>query len=85
MITEMHQIECDALRRSGVKFDVNETNIYAFRSIAFDKIMTKPDGKLIAHWEDLNQQLAVIEYYLDESEKEIYQIEFREIYLRQCK
>ncbi len=84
LIKEMHKIECDALKKSGVTFQVNSSNIYGFRSIAFDKIMTKPDAKLIAHWEDLNHQLAVIEHYMDEGDKKDFQNNFTEVYLATC-
>ncbi|MBK6876089.1 MAG: hypothetical protein IPG99_06420 [Ignavibacteria bacterium] len=46
--------------------------------------MTKPDAKLIAHWEDLNHQLAVIEHYMDEGDKKDFQNNFTEVYLATC-
>jgi hypothetical protein len=84
LIKEMHKIECDALKKSGVTFQVNSSNIYGFRSVAFDKIMTKPDAKLIAHWEDLNHQLAVIEHYMDDGDKKDFQNNFEKVYLATC-
>ncbi|MBV6477325.1 MAG: hypothetical protein HGGPFJEG_00063 [Ignavibacteria bacterium] len=84
LLIEMHKIECDALKKSNVQFVVNDSNVYAFRTIAFDKIITKPDGKLIAYWEDLNHKLAVIEYYMDEDDKKNYKKNFIEVYKQQC-
>ena len=85
LITEMHMIECNALKNAGVTFAVNAGNIYEFRSIAFDRIMTRPDAKLIAHWEDLNHELAVIEHYLDEKGKVNFRADFANVYLKPCK
>lgn len=84
LITEMHTIECNALKSAGVTFSVNAGNIYEFRSIAFDRIMTRPDAKLIAHWEDLNHELAVIEHYLDEKDKVNFSADFTNVYLKPC-
>jgi hypothetical protein len=80
----MHNIECEALKKSGLTYQVNGSNIYGFRSVAFDKIMTKPDAKLIAHWEDLNHELAVIEHYMDDSDNKEFQNNFTEVYLSAC-
>lgn len=85
LITEMHMIECNALKNAGVTFAVNTGNIYEFRSIAFDRIMTRPDAKLIAHWEDLNHELAVIEHYLDDKGKMNFSADFANVYLKPCK
>lgn len=85
LITEMHKIECNALSDAGVTYTVNSENIYEFRSIAFDKIMTRPDAKLIAHWEELNHELAVIEHYLDDNGKDKFSSDFRDVYLKPCK
>src|SRR5512139_673984 len=81
LIKELHKIECEKLKTEGISFTINDTNIYSFRSIAFDKILTKnPDARLIAHYEDLNQKLASIEYWLDENQKAVYQEDFKEVY-----
>lgn len=86
LIKELHQIECEQLSKAGINYEVQDTAVYSFRSRAFDKIMTdKPDPKLIAHWEELNQKLAAMEYYMDEFEKNIYHRDFNNIYLKQCK
>jgi hypothetical protein len=85
LIKELHEIECEQLIKAGVSTFISDTTIYAFRSRAFDKIMTnKPDAKLIAHYEELNQKLASMEYYMDGFEKKIYQNDFAEIYLKKC-
>jgi hypothetical protein len=85
LIKELHQIECEQLRKAGINISIHDTAVYSFRSMAFDKIMTnKPDPKLIAHWEELNQKLAAMEYYMDMFEKKKYHEEFNYIYLEQC-
>ena len=85
LVTELHQIECEQLGKAGINMQIHDTAVYLFRSKAFDKIMTnKPDPKLIAHWEELNQKLAAMEYYMDDFEKKIYHRDFNDIYLKQC-
>lgn len=85
LVMELHKIECDELKKSGIQFMVNDTNIYTFRGIAFDKIMTrKPDAVLIAHYEDLNQKLAAMEFEMDEQEKTEYKENLRKEYLKPC-
>lgn len=85
LVIELHKIECDHLKKSGILFSVNDTNIYTFRGIAFDKIMTqKPDAALIAHYEDLNQKLAAMEFEMDEQEKAEYKENFKSEYLKKC-
>lgn len=86
LMKELHRIECEKLKNEGISFTINDTNIYSFRSIAFDKILTKnPDARLIARYEDLNQKLASIEYWLEDDEKSAYQEDFKKVYLSQCK
>jgi len=66
-------------------FIVSDTSIYTFRSIAFDLIMTKqPDAKLIAHYEDLCQKLAAMEFEMDDSEKLTYKNDHTSEYLKKC-
>lgn len=85
LVKALHQIECEELNKWGVEFSVNDTNIYTFRGIAFDKIMTKePDAKRIAYYEDLNQKLAAMEYFMDDDEKMVYRDYFRKEYLKPC-
>jgi hypothetical protein len=85
LVKALHKIECDQLNKWGIKFTVSDTNIYTFRGIAFDKIMTKdPDAKLIAYYEDLNQKLAAMEYFMDDDEKLKYREDFRKEYLIPC-
>ena len=86
LVNEMHKIECEQLSGAGENTLINDTSIYSFRSKAFDRIMTKkPDAKLIAHWEELNQKLAAMEYFMDEFEKKQYKDDFRSVYMEQCK
>jgi hypothetical protein len=85
LVKELHEIECRQLSGGGISAYINDTSVYAFRSKAFDLIMTKkPDAKLIAHYEELNQRLAALEYFMDPVEKKIYQDDFKEVYLKQC-
>jgi hypothetical protein len=85
LVKALHQIECEELKKWGVQFIVNDTNIYTFRGIAFDKIMTKePDAKRIAYYEDLNQKLAAMEYFMDDEEKMVYREDLRKEYLNPC-
>jgi hypothetical protein len=64
---------------------MNDTSVYAFRSAAFDVIMTKkPEVKLIAHYEDLCQKLAAMEFEMDDSEKQTYRKDFNKEYLKTC-
>ena len=85
LLNELHKIECDQLKKSGISFNVNDTNIYTFRGIAFDKIMTyKPDAVLIAKYEDLNQKLAAIEFEMDPAEKNEYRENIKKEYLKPC-
>jgi len=86
LIIELHSIECEKLKSEGITFVINDTNIYAFRSLAFDKILTSnPDARLIAYWEDINQKLASIEYWMDDDEKLQFREDFKQVYLNQCK
>ncbi len=86
LVTELHQIECEQVKKAGLNFTVNDTNIYTFRGIAFDRIMTKdPNAKLIAHYEDLYQKLAAMEYFMDEDEKSDYRNDVKKEYLIPCK
>jgi hypothetical protein len=86
LVTELHQIECEQVKKSGLNFTVNDTNIYTFRGIAFDRIMTKdPNAKLIAHYEDLYQKLAAMEYFMDDEEKSEYRNDVKKEYLIPCK
>ena len=85
LVKELHNIECEQLGKAGINMQIHDTAVYLFRTKAFDKIMTnKPDPKLIAHWEELNQKLAAMEYYMDDFEKKIYHRDFNDIYLKQC-
>lgn len=85
LLREMHSIECAKLDEAGISKQVNDTSIYAFRTRAFDKIMThKPDAKLIARYEELNQKLAAMEYVMDAFEKKTYQNDFKEVYMLRC-
>ena len=48
--------------------------------------MTKdPNAKLIAHYEDLYQKLAAMEYFMDEDEKSDYRNDVKKEYLIPCK
>ena len=86
LLTELHKIECDELKKGGINFTINDTNIYTFRGIAFDRIMTKdPNAKLIAYYEDLNQKLAAMEYFMDDNEKFEYRNDVKNEYLIPCK
>lgn len=86
LVKELHQIECEQVKSSGINFTVNDTNIYTFRGIAFDRIMTKdPNAKLIAHYEDLYQELAAMEYFMEENEKIEYRNDVKNEYLIPCK
>jgi len=85
MVTELHKLECNQLKKHGISFTVQDTTVYAFRSVAFDVIMTKnPEAKLIAHYEDLCQKLAAMEYEMDDSEKQTYRKDFNKEYLKSC-
>ncbi len=86
LVKELHQIECEQVKSSGMNFTVNDTNIYTFRGIAFDRIMTKdPNARLIAHYEDLYQKLAAMEYFMEENEKVEYRNDVKTEYLIPCK
>lgn len=86
VLIALHRVECEELKKWGIEFTVSDTSIYTFRGIAFDKIMTKdPDAKLIAYYEDLNQKLAAMEYFMDESEKLKYKEDFRNEYIIPCR
>jgi hypothetical protein len=86
LVEELHWLECKQLEKHGVKFEMNDTSVYAFRSAAFDVIMTKkPEAKLIAHYEDLCQKLAAMEFEMDEKEKIEYHYNFNKEYLIPCK
>lgn len=86
LVVELHKIECDQVKKAGISFTVNDTNIYTFRGIAFDRIMTKnPNAVLIAHYEDLYQRLAVMEFNMDDSEKLNYRENVKNEYLKPCK
>lgn len=86
LVEELHKIECEQMKSAGAVFTVSDTNIYTFRGAAFDRIMTKnPNAVLIAHYEDLNQKLAAMEFEMDEKERSGYREDFKNVYLRQCK
>ncbi len=86
LIEELHKIECDQIRRAGIEFIVNDTNIYTFRGVAFDRIMTKdPNAVLIARYEELYQKLAAMEFEMDRKEKTVYHEDLKNEYLKQCK
>ena len=85
LVTELHKLECKQLEKHGVKFEMNDTSVYAFRSVAFDVIMTKkPEAMLIAHYEDLCQKLAAMEYEMDDMEKITYKNDFNKEYMNPC-
>lgn len=85
LITELHLLECRQLEKHGIKLQVQDTSVYTFRSVAFDVIMTKkPEARLIAHWEDLCQKLAALEYNMDDREKQTYKEDFIKEYLKPC-
>lgn len=86
LVEELHKIECEQVKGSGINFTVNDTNIYTFRGIAFDRIMTKkPNAVLIAQYEDLYQKLAVMEYTMDDNEKLTYREDVKTEYLKPCR
>jgi hypothetical protein len=86
VINALHRVECEELKKWGIEFTVNDTNIYTFRGIAFDKIMTKnPDAKLIAYYEDLSQKLAAMEYFMDDQEKLKFREDYRNEYMKPCR
>lgn len=85
IIKEIHKIECNQLVKHKINFTVRDTSVYTFRSIAFDLMMTKqPDLKLIAHYEELCQKLAAMEYEMNDEEKEIYNKDYTAEYLKKC-
>lgn len=85
LLEELHKIECDQVKKSGINFTVNDTNIYTFRGIAFDRIMTKDiNPPLIAKYEDLSQKLAAMEYEMDDTEKLEYREDIKNEYLKTC-
>jgi hypothetical protein len=85
LVTELHLLECRQLEKHGIKLQVQDTSVYTFRSVAFDVIMTKkPEARLIAHYEDLCQKLAALEYNMDDREKLIYRDDFNKEYLKPC-
>ena len=86
LIEELHKIECDQVKKTGISFTVNDTNIYTFRGIAFDRIMTKDiNAPLIARYEELYQKLASMEYEMDDTEKLEYREDVKKEYLKNCK
>lgn len=86
LVEELYSIECGQVKDSGINFVINDTNIYTFRGLAFDRIMTKKiNPLLIAHYEELYQKLAAMEYNMDESEKISYREDIKEIYKRNCR
>ncbi len=85
LIEELHKIECDQVKKAGINFTVNDTNIYTFRGIAFDRIMTKDiNAPLIAKYEELYQKLAAMEYEMDDAEKLEYREDVKNEYLKNC-
>jgi hypothetical protein len=85
LIEELHKIECEQVKKAGISFTVNDTNIYTFRGIAFDRIMTKDiNAPLIARYEELYQKLAAMEYEMDDTEKLAYREEVKKEYLKTC-
>ena len=85
LVEELHKLECKQLEKHGVKFEMNDTSVYAFRSVAFDVIMTKkPEAMLIAHYEDLCQKLAAMEFEMDDIEKITYKNDFNKEYMNPC-
>jgi hypothetical protein len=85
LIEELHKIECNKVKEAGIEFNINDTNIYTFRTIAFETIMTnKPDLKLIAYYEEINQKLASIEYFMNDEEKTKFKNDFISQYLKPC-
>jgi hypothetical protein len=86
LVEELHKLECQQVIKAGINFTVNDTNIYTFRGIAFDRIMTKnPDAALIAHYEELYQKLAAMEFNMDDNEKLKYREDLKNEYLKPCK
>lgn len=86
LVEELHKIECEQVSKAGIVFIINDTNIYTFRGIAFDRIMTKnPNAALIAHYEELYQKLAAMEFEMDDKEKSVYREDLKNEYLKQCK
>lgn len=85
LVSELHMLECKQLEKHGINFQIQDTSVYAFRSLAFDVIMTKkPEAKLIAHYEELCQKLAAMEFEMDDMEKIKYKNDFNKEYLNQC-
>ncbi len=85
LIIELHSIECAQLNKHNVQYTVNEKNIYGFRSVAFDLLLTKkPDAPLIARYEDICNKLADFERYLEEDDKEEYMKEYNRVYTSGC-
>lgn len=85
LVEELHKIECEQIKKSGINFVINDTNIYTFREIAFETIMTKDvNAAKIAKYEELYQKLAAMEYFMEDSEKIQYYSDVRNVYLKQC-
>ena len=85
LIVELHNIECTQLNKHNVNYAVNEKNIYGFRSVAFDLLLTKsPDAPLIARYEDICNKLADYERYLEEDDKAEYVQEYNKVYTSGC-
>lgn len=86
LVEELHKIECEQVKNSGREFIINDTNIYTFRGIAFETIMTKDINAVkIAKYEELYQKLAAMEYFMNDSEKKQYRSDVIAVYLRQCR
>ncbi|HRH66651.1 MAG TPA: hypothetical protein PLU53_10175 [Bacteroidia bacterium] len=83
VLTELHQIEC-TYSEIHQSFQ-GDSALYAFRASAFHKLIMDPDRRILAHYEDLCQKVATIEYTIEGTEKDEYMTEKRRVYEAGCK
>lgn len=82
LISEIHKIECEHLKSAGVS--VTDTSVYKFRGEAFQFIMKNTDRRVLAHYEDLCSKVASIVDFLNEGQKNEYELDVKKEYSKSC-
>lgn len=82
LLQELHKIECENLVKQGGS--TQDTEVYAFRSKAFQAVLKDLDRTVLVRYEDLFQELARIEHGMSDKEKRTYEEYRQQVYASGC-
>ncbi|MBK7909521.1 hypothetical protein [Candidatus Pollutiaquabacter sp.] len=82
VLLKLHAMECTHLAAAGKP--TRYPDAYSFRSAAFQEILRDLNRNVLAEYESYYQQLADLEFRMNETEKEVYRHQTEELYQQDC-